>query len=180
MRFQALCKCSEAVSIWSFGCPYDIIMLRCLLVCFALPILGQTLKLGSVSTAVGQDGKAAIWLADSSRGTQTVALQWDLYLPAEIQSHGKDLVAGDAARAASKSVTCARIERTTKGEAYRCILAGGQLTIRDGVIAIIGFTVNQGVRPGRYPMSLENVLAVGRSTTKRQLKGVATTLIIKH
>src|SRR6476659_9306685 len=89
----------------------------------------STLSLSSTSAA---GGSASLTLTLTSSGSQPAAIQWTTqYSATDIQSI--TAVAGTAATAAAKSITCAN---TTSG--HKCILAGlNANTIQDGVVAVI-------------------------------------------
>src|SRR5579864_5086700 len=104
--------------------------------CFVLPLAGQTLQVRSSPVAAGQKGTATIQL-QSPAGKEPQALQWDLVFAAgTIHMEAEDVVAGDDAKTAGKSVTCAKIPPRSNPN-YRCILAGGQGAVANGAIAVL-------------------------------------------
>src|SRR3954451_19794833 len=94
-----------------------------------------TLALSS-SSASGGSASLALTLSTAVGGTQPAALQWTLsYTPSDVLSI--NAVAGSAAVAAGKSITC-----TSATGAYRCVLAGvNSNAIQDGVVAAINITL---------------------------------------
>ena len=93
----------------------------------ALPLLGQNVRVSSGSAAPGE--KIAIEIAlDSPSGKEPLAMQWDADLPGEaLKLEGTGPVAGKAAQAAGKNLTCAPKKTIPGPFKWVCILAGGQM-----------------------------------------------------
>src|SRR4051794_27262442 len=102
-------------------------------------LLAQSALTLSSSSASGGSASLALSLV-SAGGAQPAALQWTLnYAPADVLSISA--VAGAAAVAAGKSITCA-----SSASSYTCILAGNNANvIADGVVANIAVTLTPGV-----------------------------------
>lgn len=150
------------------------------LLCLALPGIGQTLRIQSKPTAIGQKGIASIRI-NSSSTEKPLALQWDISIPeAAIQLDLKDIVAGDASASVGKSVTCARAGTPAPDgySWYRCIVAGGVSVIGNGSVAVLNFTTLPNGRPGRYKFRLTRALAVGRSLKKVAIKDTSGELVV--
>jgi hypothetical protein len=150
------------------------------LLCLALPGIGQTLRIQSKPTAIGQKGTASIRL-NSSSTEKPLALQWDISIPeAAIQLDLKDIVAGDASASVGKSITCARAGAPAPDgySWYRCLVAGGVSVIGNGSVAVLNFTTLPNGRPGRYKFRLTRALAVSRSLKKVVIKDTSGELVV--
>ena len=132
----------------------------------ALPLFGQSVRVSSVSAAAGD--KIAIEIAlDSPSGKEPVALQWEAgFARDDLKLDGAGLVAGAAAQAAGKSLTCAP-KKTSPGPAkWACILAGGQKPIGNGVVSVLRFEVQAHARAGSQPITVDNLLGVSAALKK--------------
>jgi hypothetical protein len=132
----------------------------------ALPLLGQSVRVSSVSAAPGE--KIAVEIAlDSPSGKEPVALQWEAGFAGEdLKLDGSGPVAGAAAQAAGKSLTCAP-KKTGRGPSkWVCILAGGQKPIGNGVVAVLRFEVQAHAQAGSQPVILDDVLGVTAALKK--------------
>ncbi|MGA3040031.1 MAG: hypothetical protein ABSF54_04485 [Bryobacteraceae bacterium] len=132
----------------------------------ALPLLGQSLRVSSVSAAPGE--KIAIEIVlDSPSGNEPVALQWEAGFPGEaLKLDHTGPVAGAAAQAAGKSLTCAPKKSSSGPSKWVCILAGGQKPIRNGVVAVLHFEIQPHMHTGAQPIVLDNSLGVSAGLKK--------------
>jgi hypothetical protein len=83
---------------------------------------------------------------------QPVALQWRISVPAGVGLEPNDIKIGDAAEAAGKTITCAKLGETTKKDEQSmvvCILAGGKKAIADGPLASVRITLPSGLHSAR-------------------------------
>jgi len=101
---------------------------------------GQSVSITTMSAPDGSSGSILLKL-DAPAGKTPVALQWDFVFPASIAVDPSDLIAGSAAEAAEKTLTCAAgAGKQAGGETlYRCILYGGQKPIFGGVIVTVHY-----------------------------------------
>lgn len=168
----------EAVIILTLLVIFSSMTTACL--CLTLPVLGQTLRIESKPTAIGQRGIASIRI-NSSSTEKPLALQWDISIPeAAIQLDLKDIVAGDASASVGKSITCARAGAPAPDgySWYRCLVAGGVSVIGNGSVAVLNFTTRPNGRPGRYKFRLTRALAVSRSLKKVVIKDTSGELVV--
>jgi hypothetical protein len=153
---------------------------RLVLLCFALSTFGQTIRIQSTSTAIGQKGTATIEI-ESPSNKMPLAMQWDIGLPdGAIRMEASDIVAGAAAIRASKSVTCVSVSVPdgNSGLVYRCILAGGRTPIANGAVAVLSFTALANAQPGRYVLRVTRIEAVGRDVKGARLKDASSEILI--
>jgi hypothetical protein len=132
----------------------------------ALPLLGQSVRVSSGSGAPG--AKLAIEMAlDSPSGKEPLALQWEVVFPGEaLKLDGTGPVAGPAAQAVGKSLTCAPKKATPGLSKWACILAGGQKPIGNGVVAVLRFEIPAHAHAGSQPIVVDNVLGVSAALKK--------------
>jgi len=132
----------------------------------ALPLLGQSVRVSSGSAAPGE--KIAIEIAlDSVSGKEPTAMQWEASFPDEaLKLDGTGPVAGAAAQAAGKSLTCAPKKASPGLSKWVCILAGGQKPIGNGVVAVLRFKVDAHTHAGSRPVVVDNLLAVSAALKK--------------
>jgi hypothetical protein len=138
---------------------------------WALPLLGQSLRVSSGSGAPGE--RLAIEIAlDSPSGKQPLALQWETGFPDEaLELEATGPVAGPAAGAAGKSLTCAKKGAADGLAKWTCILAGGQMPIGNGVVAVLRFEIHAHARAGSRPVVVDNVLGVSAALKKEPISG---------
>ena len=132
----------------------------------ALPLLGQSVRVSSGSAAPGE--KLAIEIAlDSPSGKEPLALQWEATFSGEaLKLDETGPVAGPAARAAGKGLTCAPKKTSPGPPKWVCILAGGQKPIGNGVVALLRFEVQAHARSGSQPIVVDNLLGVSAALKK--------------
>src|ERR1017187_6778385 len=132
----------------------------------ALPLLGQSIRVSSGSAAPGE--KLAIEIAlDSPSGKEPLALQWEATFSGEaLKLDGTGPVAGPAARAAGKGLTCAPKKTSPGPSKWVCILAGGQKPIGNGVVALLRFEVQAHARSGSQPIVVVNLLGASAALKK--------------
>jgi hypothetical protein len=148
------------------------------LLALALPLCSQTLQVQATGAGRAQKGSATIRL-DSPPGKEPLALQWEIQVPVSIALDPRTIVAGEAATAAGKSVTCAiLVNRSGDSTRCRCLLAGGAKPIGNGPVALMTYVPARIVRPGSYKLNLRSVFSVGEGTKKAPLKDAETTIIV--
>jgi len=128
-----------------------------------LPLCGQELRMSLPEIPRGKAGSVSIRLA-SPAGKKPAALQWDLFfIPRQISIQDNDWALGDAANAAGKKLTCVRqLRKNPETYSYRCLVAGGEKPIGDGVVAVLKISVPQGAAGGQAELRLENALGASR------------------
>jgi hypothetical protein len=137
----------------------------------ALPLLGQSVRVSSGSGAPGE--KLAIEIVlDSPSGKEPLALQWEAGFPGEaLKLDRTGPVAGPAAGAAGKSLTCAEKGAAHGLSKWACILAGGQKPIGNGVVAVLRFEIEAHAHAGSRPIVVDHVLGVSAALKKEPMSG---------
>jgi hypothetical protein len=141
-------------------------------------LLAQTLQITPSAVARGAIGSFLIRL-DSPAQTSPVSLQWDLAVPKQILVNAHDIVPGSSAESAEKSLTCAAATQDRNVSIYRCILAGGPKTLRNGAVAIVKYTVPEGGHPGNIQVRIQKALGVSKNVKKIELPNTAGTITIR-
>jgi len=132
----------------------------------ALPLLGQSVRVSSGSGAPGDKIAIEITL-DSPSGKEPLAMQWEAGFPGEaLKPEGTGPVAGAAAQAAGKSLTCAPKKTSPGLSKWVCILAGGQKPIGNGVVAVLHFEVLPNAHVGSKPIVVDELLGVSAALKK--------------
>src|ERR1700759_4634879 len=99
---------------------------------FSAPLLAQSFQIVPSTAPHGGNGSLLITL-NSPAGKEPLGLQWKLLLGTGVTAALQDIVAGDAATAAGKGVTCAPADKIAPdGSTYNCILIGGEKHIANG------------------------------------------------
>ncbi len=115
------------------------------------PLVAQNFQVKPSSASPGKTGSLVTQL-DSPIGKEPVALQWTINMGTELTVTATDIIAGDAASAAGKSVTCAAASKASpSGLNFICILAGGVHPIANGPV----FQVKYQVKPATTPQILK-------------------------
>ena len=107
----------------------------------------QTVSVSPSNVKRGRSGSLLIKL-EASAAKPVVALQWRLYFPSGTAVAPADMLAGSAAEAAGKSITCVAIKDVGAGVAgggYACIVAGGRKSIGSGAVAVVLYHVGTNV-----------------------------------
>ena len=145
----------------------------------AATLWGQSLRVPPSSTHRKSHGSFTVFL-DSPQGMAPVALQWEFQIPPAVKIGAADIVAGKAAEASGKSLTCGvRANQPADGVRYACILAGGVKPIANGSIAIVRYEVPAGVRRERVGVILENVVGASLDAKSAGIKGTTAVITIR-
>jgi hypothetical protein len=154
-----------------------------------LPILvvaplgfGQELRLRANPQVVSPGGTGSVSIElKSPAGRAPVALQWELQFPArQVQIEDTGWSAGPDAQTAGKQLVCIRqLRREPESYSYRCVLAGGQNALKDGVMAVVKFRIAQSASPGNAVLSLADVLGTSAKPEKIPVKSSDTVLTIR-
>jgi hypothetical protein len=124
------------------------------------PLVAQTLQIMPSTAAPGKSGSLVTQL-DSPAGKEPVALQWTINLGTELTVAAADIVVGDTAGAAGKSVTCAAVAKASQpGLNYICILVGGVRPIANGRIFQVKYQVKQTTTPQILKVHVYDCLGV--------------------
>ncbi|HZT28390.1 MAG TPA: hypothetical protein VFA33_00805 [Bryobacteraceae bacterium] len=142
------------------------------------PLLAQSLHVFGGPGSPGEEVQVDIVLV-SPAGHEPSALQWEVSFPAaELALEGSGAGLGIAARDAGKGIQCAEQpsgQVTTR--AYRCLLAGGQKTIRNGPVAALKLKVGAGARRGDARVRITHAIGVSADLKKATIpdaEGVVT------
>ncbi len=114
-------------------------------------LFAQTFQIVPSTAPRGGAGSLLITFV-SPAGTEPVALQWKIQLGTDLTAAAQDIVAGEAAKAADKSVTCAAATEPHQESIYNCILAGGKKAIANGTVFIVRYAIK--------PQATQNTLVV--------------------
>jgi hypothetical protein len=136
-------------------------------------LCAQSLRISPSAASVRRPGSFLITLT-SPAGKNPVALQWKMVLPEEVRIDLKEIVPGSAAESVQKSITCAAAkdhpaakEQSGSGQAYSCILAGGEKTISDGPVAVVKYKINE--KPHVRTLNIQLLDAFGVSIDLKKL-----------
>jgi hypothetical protein len=108
---------------------------------------GQSLLMPPSMVARGGSGSLLLTLK-SPEGKAPLALQWEFTFPPNVVVEAADIVAGSAAEAGQKMLTCRAVKRNDGGQGllYACILAGGQKPVPNGPVAVVRYRVPAEIR----------------------------------
>lgn len=141
-------------------------------------LLAQTLQITPSTVARGAISSFLIRL-DSPDQTSPVSLQWDLAVPKQILVNARDIVTGSSAESAEKSLACAAATEDRNVSFYRCILAGGPKTMRNGTVAIVKYEAPQDGLPGNIQVRIQKALGVSKNLKKIELPNTEGTVTIR-
>ena len=98
-------------------------------------------------------------------------MQWKLLLGTGVTAALQDIVAGGAAAAAGKAVTCAPADKIAPdGSTYNCILIGGEKHIANGTIFLVKYRIRPATTPQTLVVHISDGLAVlGHANELRQV-----------
>jgi hypothetical protein len=139
----------------------------------------QTLQLSSAAASQGASVAIEVSL-ESSKGKEPLALQWETAIPStQLSLIDNALLAGPAARASGKSVTCAVKAESRGTTTFVCVLAGGQEPIQNGVIAALRLGISPDARIGPARIRIANALAVSRAQKELPINATETVVSIR-
>jgi len=108
------------------------------------------------------------------------ALQWDIIYPSGLlRIEPAGILAGPAAEAAGKSITCAQKSSNADPVRLTCILAGGVQPIAAGVLAIVRFDAEPKAPKGVITVWLKRVLGVSPSVEALPIADVTAKVTIR-
>ena len=135
----------------------------------------------SITSAQDRLSGSILLKLDSPAGKSPVALQWKFRFPPSIVVEASDLVAGSAAEAADKMLTC--VAETAKRYAetvFRCILIGGQKPISDGSVATVHYRITRKRVRNSDKVTAQDILGVGPDTKPIPIPNAEVTLASKY
>jgi hypothetical protein len=143
------------------------------------PLFAQTFQIVPSMAARGGTGTLLIAFV-SPAGKEPIALQWKIALGTEVTAAGGDLVAGDAAEAAGKALTCAPAKGAGQERAiFNCILYGGKKAIPNGTILLVKYRVKPQATPGTLAVRVSDGIAVSKEANQLPLSPVEGTITIR-
>jgi len=126
----------------------------------AEPAPTWTLEVSSASVS-SSGGVTATLLLRTPKGSEPVALQWELSYPSpQMASADKDWKLSANAQSAGKSLSCRGHAKDAGTYVYRCILAGGFSRLPEGAVAEIQFLPRAGAQPANATLHLSGVVGV--------------------
>jgi hypothetical protein len=136
---------------------------------------GLTLRISSAAGSPGDDLSAEV-LFESRPRSGTVALKWELIVPAQLlEPVGGGPETGPAAIESGKSVTCSM----KKSYVYSCSLAGGQKPMMTGTIAVFHFKIRTTAVAATTALRIERAMATTMDSKVRSLSNTEATVVIK-
>lgn len=127
---------------------------------FCSPLLAQNFQIVPSIAPRGGSGSLLITFG-SPAGKEPIALQWKIALGSDVIAVREDLIAGDAALEAGKTLTCSPAAATGQvGPTYICILAGGRKAIANGTIFLVKYRVKADAKPGAESVRVSDGIAV--------------------
>ena len=143
-----------------------LICLATLMFCSPLP--AQNFQIVPSTAPRGGGGSLLITFA-SPKGKEPMALQWKVALGTEVTAAQEDLIAGDAAIEAGKTLTCSAAKTPGQaGPTYMCILAGGRKPIANGTVFVIKYTIKPGAKPSTEVVLVSDGIAVSQEPAPLQ------------
>jgi len=142
-------------------------------VMFCSPLLAQNFQIVPSIASRGGSGTLLVTFA-SPAGKQPIALQWKIALGTQVRAAREDLIVGDAAVEAGKTLTCSSAATPGQGGSiYNCILAGGKKPIANGTIFLVKYRISLGAKPGAELVRVSDGIAVPQEPTPVQETAVA-------
>jgi hypothetical protein len=149
-----------------------------LLLVLSIHARAQTLEITPVSVDRGSANIIRIALKPKA-DKPMVALQFDLAFPPALKIQGTDVVSGDAADSAGKSITCAVHPSPANGSVCTCILAGGQGALQAGTVAIVKFEAAADAAPGAVKLQLQNATGVSPDVKRVPIGNAEATITVR-
>ena len=131
-----------------------------------MPVAAQKLSLSSTSGHPGDSVSVTLSMETSEQ--KPSILKWEIIFPAqllEIDGGGAEIAS--VTRNLGKSLTCT-LRQTYN---YVCILAGGQRSLADGLLATFHFKIRVGARRGTSIVRIEHIEAVSSDVKSINLLG---------
>jgi hypothetical protein len=135
---------------------------------FCAPLHAQNFQIVPSTAPRGGSGTLLVVFA-SPAGKEPIALQWKIALGTEVTAAREDLIAGDAATDAGKTLTCSPAPPPGQGgSTYNCILAGGRKAIGNGTIFLVKYKIKPEAKPGTQVVRVSDGIAVPQEPTPLQ------------
>lgn len=113
-----------------------------------------------ISPSTAKRGGTGVFLIalHASKASEIASLQWEMSIGSDLVVNAGDIIAGSAAEAAGKSLTCS----APPGKPVKrvCMLAGGQARIPEGAIAIVHYQVGRKATPDGSMVRVEAATGV--------------------
>jgi hypothetical protein len=149
---------------------------------FSSPLLAQSLQIVPSTAPRGGNGSLLVTLA-SPTGKEPIALQWKIALGTEVTAAREDLIAGDAATGAGKTLTCGPVSGPGQaGLTYICILAGERKAIANGTVFLVKYKIKPDAKPGAAVVRVSDGIVVPQEpppSQKMPLPPVEGTITIR-
>jgi hypothetical protein len=129
-----------------------------LVVCSSL--WAQTFQIVPSTAPRGGTGSLLVTFV-SPAGNEPISLQWKVNLGTEVTAVVGDLVAGDSAKAAQKTLVCAPATKPKQEDlVFNCILAGAKKPIPNGTILLVKYAIKQQAAPHASVVRILDGIAV--------------------
>jgi PA14 domain len=138
------------------------------------PVSSPQLRIPSVEGAPGDTVEVPV-LIKSEPISRTVAVDWEMIVPAQVLESVVAPELGSAAADAGKVLTCSK----QKSYLYGCKLEGGEKPIPDGPIAIFRFKIDTGAESRVVALRVEKAKATGSDRRRSNLSATAGTVTIR-
>jgi hypothetical protein len=139
---------------------------------------GQSLRLSHPSAPPGEWISLEVSLR-SPAGREPSTLQWEAAIPYGQLMLLEENLAGPAARAAGKNLSCVVKSKTETIYTTVCMLYGGQERIRNGVVARMRVRLAAEAREGDIRIGVANALAVLPDAQRIPIEPVETSIRIR-
>lgn len=138
----------------------------------ASTVPGPELRISSVEGRPGDTVKVEV-LIKSPPDRGTVAIEWEIIVPAQVLELVGAPEIGSAAADSGKALSCS----VQKSYLYECRVEGGEKPIADGPIATFRFNISADAEPKTTVLRIEKARAIGsdqRRSTLSRAKGTVT------
>ena len=144
----------------------------------SLALFGQKLEVSSTSVSPGDKATVEISIV-LPKGAEVLGIQWETIFPGkQMVAEGAGPEVSDAAKAAGKTLTCAK-KVANEVQSYTCILIGGQKTIESGPIAILKLATSPQAAPGKTMIRVGHIDVVTKNLRKHSLSEAEGSVTVK-
>ena len=144
----------------------------------SLALFAQKLEVSSKAASPG-DRTSVVISVVLPKGSGVVGVQWETtFSPQQMSIDGSGPEASDAAKAAGKSLTCAK-KAAKDFQTYTCILIGGQEPIEGGPVAVFNFHISPKAQSGDIRVRIAHAEAVTKDIRKLSLPEAEGTITVK-
>jgi len=142
---------------------------------FEATVPGPQLRISSVEGAPGDIVEVPVWIK-SAPSSRTVAVDWQMTVPAQVLELAVAPEIGGAAADSGKALRCS----TQKGYLYDCEVEGGERPIPDGAIAIFRFKIHTSVESKITVLRIEKAKSIGSDRRRSTLSRAEGTVTIRE